>query len=300
MCAELEEMYIPVSLSEIKFHTWTSSFFEHYKQTPNVCDRASTLMPSASDLNKDHHRACKKVMLCLDWINGSPLLELEQKYRVYSGFILRLTSEVAWLIQAVIHFVSANRLEPHEDLELQLLLKQLLYGVPNNSLFWCDLIQSNVLNRQQVLALIQHGFTCPTQLAVEDETLLNTILPNNKVQKLLKQYKNNPSESGQNNINSLCMDSSRPDRVLIDGKSVRLTKLQSKLLECLQEKVNRCVHYDRIMNTLWGDGMGDRKGLNRLKNQITQKCVSVGGASFQNIIEVVPGTGFILRANLRK
>lgn len=300
MCGELEEMYIPVTLSEIKFHTWTRSFFEHCKHTPVACDRLSSLLQSASELNKNHHRACKKVMLCLDWMNGVTMIDLEQKYRVYSGFIVRLTSEVAWLIQSVTHFVSANQLEPQEDLELQLLLKRLLYGVPTDSLLWCERIQTHVLNRQQVLALIQHGFTCPTKLAVDDESLLNTILPQKIVHKLLTQYKNCQSETDQHNVNTLCMDSSRPDRVLIDGKSVQLTKLQSKLLECLQEKANHCVLYDRIMNTLWGDGLGDRKGLNRLKNQITQKCVSVGGASYQNMIEVVPGTGFILRATLRK
>jgi replicative superfamily II helicase len=298
MCSEISDVYIPVSMMEIKYHTWTRDFFHQYQRSQNTYTATHDPLPSPSALNKAHHQAAKKVMLCLDWMNGMPTMELENKYRVYSGFISRLTTEMAWLIHAMAYFVSANRMEQHETIDLQLTVKRLLYGLPADSLLWCEWMQNKIVNRQQTLQLIQHGFLCPSIIADRDQPLLRTILPDGIVQKLMKQF--NSTQSEQDEIKALQMDDARPDRVLIDGKSVQLTKLQSKLLACLQKKVNRCVHYESIMNTLWGDGLGDRKGLNRLKNQITQKCVLAGGTSFQNIIEVVPGTGFILRVHLCK
>lgn len=300
MCAEMEDVYIPLSMSEMRYQTWTRELFQRLSPMQDFHHELDDRFPSIAEMNKEHHQACKKVMLCLDWINGMPVIDLEEKYGVYAGFLSRLVGEMAWLIHALSYFVSANQMERQSTSDIQRLVQQLLYGLPCDSLLWCRWIQTKTLNRQQVLQLIEKGFTNPSGICAEDETLLRTMLPEDVIPKLLQNANPRLSETQQKNLQTLQVDASRPDRVLVDGKPIGLTKLQARLLECLQQHANRCVGYERIMDFLWGDGLGDRKGLNRLKNQITQKCVSAGGAPFQNIIEVVPGTGLILRAELHR
>lgn len=301
MLSELRELYVPVSATEIKTHTWTCALRNQNKNRMDDCPWLTNLLSTPSGISLNHHAAFKKVKLCLDWMDGNPVMELENHYRIYFGLISRLTSETAWLIHSFADMLNAMAAPNPFTKELFILQQQLLFGIPSHALDWCEALQKKWMNRHQALQFIQKGYPGPSHITQEDIPLLTSVISPEIIEKLMAQSSlSNRKENQTKFIPSFLLDASRPDQVLVGGKKVQFTKLQAQLFGCLSHKRNHCVGYETIMNELWGHGFGDRKGLNRLKNQITQKCVLAGGAEYRNLIEVVPGVGMVLRVDVNQ
>lgn len=54
----------------------------------------------------------------------------------------------------------------------------------------------------------------------------------------------------------LCLDFAR-HRAIVNGREVRLTPTESRLLACLARSPNRVVGHERLMDEVWPDGEGD-------------------------------------------
>ncbi len=297
MLPEMVEHYIPLSPAEIKTKAWLGALRTWIKNNGHHSAWLDDRTGSPETLTPLHHTACKKTMLCLEWMNGVSIMELEERYGVYSGFIKRFTSDCAWMVNAFMNMLAVIAAESKWIDEVSHMRDQLLYGLPKPTLKWCDYLQTEQLNRSQVLTLVECGFEHPKQIKKQDQEFLLTVLSADIVEMLEKssqeKYAHNPSTE-----KTIRLDASRPDQIIIAGKPVRFTPMQTSLLHYLADHVNQCVEYAKIMNRLWGEGFGDRKSLNRLKNQIVQKCEQTGGMLYKDLIDVVPGIGLILKTKV--
>jgi DNA-binding response OmpR family regulator len=80
-----------------------------------------------------------------------------------------------------------------------------------------------------------------------------------------------------------------------DGRAVRVTRLEFRLLQLLFAHAGQTVNADRLLAHVWGHkGGGDRQVLKQLVHRLRQKLEVDGGLG--NRLDTVPGVGYRLSA----
>ena len=93
----------------------------------------------------------------------------------------------------------------------------------------------------------------------------------------------------------ISIDPSRHE-VRVNGKQVRLTSLEFKLLQTLMQRRGRVQDRDRLLNEVWGyESVIDTRTVDTHVRRLREKLGKVGDA-----IETVRGFGYRLRDNYRR
>jgi DNA-binding response OmpR family regulator len=91
----------------------------------------------------------------------------------------------------------------------------------------------------------------------------------------------------------LTLDRSRNEATRPDQSPIRLTPLETRLLESLMLNVGRVLSADTLINVVWGAEGGDRAMLKQLVYRLRSKIES--DPSQPTLIETIPGVGYALR-----
>lgn len=300
---ELEEIYLPVSRNEIRSHTWSMAYARAAEESGlGVESPVRKQLANPERIRPERHMAFKKALLLRDWMEGFPILELEKRYGVYSGQIVHLGEEASWIFNCLLETASALEQSADRIKQLTGRRERVLYGLPERGLAWQAFLRKRILSRSQVLDLLHSGFEYPAALQQEDRERLGSMLSADRAE-LFRQMipdadERVPTESIEPYL--LELSETRPDRVLVDGASVRLTPLQTRLLHVLARRNGFCVPYEEILKEMWPDSIGDRKHLIRHKIGLLQKIGNALKKPVENLIESIPGTGLILNARVRR
>lgn len=297
---EMKENYVPVSRSEILSHAWSrtlSLLAQDMGLLPNGPIR--DLLTSPEKLRDEHHTALKKTILYISWIQGESIPALEKRFGIFSGAIQRLGEEGSWLIGCLFEIAAAREIDKSWLDRLITLQKQVLYGLPANVLDWAPFLRRKDLSRERVLALCNAGFNSPTLIRDEDRERLSLMVPEDVLDKILKIDRKESANATSMQF-SIEIDSGRADRITVDGKSVYLTPMQTRLLLCLAKSPGKTVDYETLFNDVWFDGIGDRKKLFRHKKELLKKIHDSLGIECSSMIESVAGTGLVLNAEIHR
>jgi DNA-binding response OmpR family regulator len=93
---------------------------------------------------------------------------------------------------------------------------------------------------------------------------------------------------------TLALDLQHQDGARARGEPVRLTSLETRLLQALLAQAGTPISADRLTSHVWGlRGMGDRQLLKQLVHRLRRKVEPAGGEPAY--IVTVGGVGYMLR-----
>jgi len=258
------------------------------------------LTEDASALRREHHAAFKKTLLMAYWIEGKSIEALEKEFNFYTGAIHRLGEELSWLTGCLAEIAASFAVEPETLRKFQALQERLAYGLPEKGLDWGPLIRRRLLMRQEVLSLLTAGYDSPSAVHDDDLKHLQEFLSKETV-KIVAAHKSNASirEERLSSDYVIVLDKGRLDRFKINGKTVELSKQQSRLLRRLAANAGECVPYEALLQEMWPDGTGDRKKMFRQKSEIVKRVEqALGKKDVKDLIEISKGEGMVLKASI--
>jgi len=94
----------------------------------------------------------------------------------------------------------------------------------------------------------------------------------------------------------LTLDASRAQVVINDGPPIKLTKLESRLLEILLLNQGMVLSVDMLIDHIWGPAGGDRTMVKQLVYRIRKKIES--NPANPQYIETIGGVGYSLKKNI--
>ena len=296
---EIRDLYVSVSHAEIATHGWSRLMLE---KAGDACAAPHTLLhallSSPGRLTRHHHEAMKKALLLRDWMDMVSIQTLEQRFRVYAGTIHRLAEDAAWIVACLADIAAAHAMEGDWTAPLNVLEVRLEWGLSEAALAWVPWLRRQQMSRVHVLALQKEGYPEPRTLRTAKREHLESFLPAPVVQALLQHDPETIETPAEDFRFRLALDPSHPHHVRINDQPVVLTPQQSQLVHHLARQPNRCISYNTLLKNLWGEGLGDRKALSRLKRCIQLKVNHAVGEQRKELIETVEGRGMILRAML--
>ena len=282
----------------------------------------------------------KKTLLLHDWIGSREIRSIEQEYSLYRGAVKRLGEGFSWLadcLAAVAEDIEWKK-ERKEDLEkIQCLSKRLVEGVEEEGLKLSRLHIPG-LTRSYIRRLVKEGYEDEECLKEMGRKGLGEILPGRLVKRIQeriqekikeekeeeirkekegqeqesekekkKEKKKSVSEScyeksGIYNLQTVLeIDKRRPDRIIFEGKEVKVTTIGFSLLYLLVQHRGQVVSYGEILKKLWEDNEDSiytrinyhickiRKDISKTTNNKDRNIKKV-----ENIFKTVPGRGLML------
>ncbi len=94
-------------------------------------------------------------------------------------------------------------------------------------------------------------------------------------------------------VGGLALDASRSQATVNDGPPIKLTKLESRLLEILMLNQGLVLSADTLIDHIWGPAGGDRTMVKQLVYRIRKKIES--DPSDPQFIETIGGVGYSLK-----
>ncbi len=299
MLEEMERNYISLPRNDVLNHTWSKGvIFRSAEDKSGEALFIADFVENPVLLRTSHHAAFKKTLLLYDWINKKDLLSLEKHYRILAGMIYRLAEDASWLIGCLGEICAAH-MKPEKLVHRMFSLRErVLYGLPEKCEAWASLLKQQDLNRHEVLRLIETGYESPHHIRADDAEVLRPFLSEDKVEALLKVKFQDDSSNRLSHDFVIEMDEGRPDKIFLNGHPINLTPLQASLIRTLSNEPGKCVSYDKLLEGIWGDGIGERKQISRQKNLIKSKVEKALGKTPKDLLETVPGVGITLRAKV--
>ncbi len=296
---EMEQIYISVPRRETMDHRWCRLLLQKIEEDgypPETMTRE--LVSQIEHLRSVHHTAFKKALLLSDWIHDSDILALEKKYGVYAGLIIRLAEEASWLLGCLAEIAAAHALEEESLRRMFVLRERTLYGLSQEAVAWASFLKRQILSRSAVLKLIRLGYTTPTLVKAEDREFLNSVVPSERIDAILKESSSPSNEDRISYDFVIELQHGRPDQMIVNGETIDLTTLQSNLIRTLRKTPGICVDYETLLSEMWEKSVGDKKQLSKQKNLIKKKMEKSLGKLPCELIETIPGHGLVLNAKV--
>ena len=291
----------------------------------------------------DDYLAFKKTLLLYDWIGSRDIRSIEQEYSLYRGAVKRLGEGFSWLadsLAAMAEEISWNKERPEDLKKIQCLCKQLVDGVEEAGL---SLAQMHIpgLNRTYIRKLVKEGYEDKDCLKEVSDKELRRLLPGRLVKRIGERLKEKKKEKTRNKANEstasvveekvekgketekysngmlidnkclkdnypqaiLQIDKRRPDRIIFEGKEIKVTTIGFSLLYLLAQHRGQVIIYDDILKTLWQDeedAIYHRLSyhLSKIKKNILKILKEKNKAKIDSILMVIKGRGLML--NLRE
>ncbi|MFB3784888.1 MAG: DEAD/DEAH box helicase [bacterium] len=310
LISELEEMaeqYVFVPRHDILTHAWTRRLMQRVEETgASETTFLDGLLTNPARIRPEHHAAFKKTMLLHDWIQGRPILEIENRYNVYAGAAQRLAEEASWLTGCLAETAGAHALRADWIKQLLILKDRILHGLPEAALGWFPFLQERRLTRGSVLALVERGYGSPEQISGADPETVQDLLPAHFLESshrsktgLTKEDSAPPPADHEPLEQVVELDDGRPNRMVVNGAAVPLTLTQFRLVRCLARRAGACVDYETILREVWPESVGDRKQISRQKKWILGRIQDITHSPAEDLIETIPGAGLLLHARVK-
>ena len=279
-------------------------------------------------LDDQDYLSLKKAVLLYDWIGEKGIRELEEEHKIYGGSIQKLGEEFSWLADSLRTAAESlgwkmdepsqknNPLSQEEKTKkdnwekVKTLAERLNWGVEEEGLKLARLHIPG-LSRSYVGALLREGYDdkkCLEQLSVEE---LSKIVPKRLAGRIKKRFSAVLSLFAAENYKSeICnpkpvtileIDIRRPDRIIFQGKEVKVTTIGFSLIYLLAQHRGQVVSYENILKKLWKeeeDAIYTRINYHICKirkdfsKAINNKSKHV--KKIENIFNTVPGRGIML------
>ncbi|MHC2994889.1 MAG: winged helix-turn-helix domain-containing protein [Candidatus Atribacteria bacterium] len=226
----------------------------------------------------EDYLSCKKTLLLYDWIKGNKEMKsLEQEYFLYEGDVLRLAEGFCWLADSLAAIAESAcwKKKRKEDLkQIILLSERLIEGIEEEGLNLARLYIPG-LNRYYIRKLLREGCSDENCLKELPEEKLVKVLPKRLVERIqtrIQEEKDNQEVKKQKLIVKdrklitrhpkletenrppkpiLQIDQHRPDRIIFEGKEVKLTPLAFSLVYLLAQNPKEVLIYDYLIDTIW-------------------------------------------------
>ena len=291
-------------------------------------------------LDDQDYLSIKKAVLLYDWIGEKGIRELEEEHKIYGGSIQKLGEEFSWLTDSLRTAAESlgwkmdepsqknNPLSQEEKTKkdnwekVKTLAERLNWGVEEEGLKLARLHIPG-LSRSYVGTLLREGYDdkkCLEQLSVEE---LSKIVPKRLAGRIKKRFSAeicNPKPATCNfspkasiscphtlNTNDqrlstiLEIDPHRPDRIIFEGKEVKVTTIGFSLIYLLAQHRGQVVSYKNILKKLWKEK--DDAIYTRINYHICKIRKDISKAinnksryvkKIENIFKTVPGRGIML------
>jgi helicase len=221
----------------------------------------------------------KKTLLLYDWIGGNKNVKtIEQEYKLHRGAIYRLGEGFSWLADslAAIAENAGWKKGRKEDLnQIKLLSNRLIEGVKEEGLNLANLYIPG-LSRYHIRRLVGAGYNnkrCLEKLSEED---LSKILPDILAKRIKRRFSGesgkvkerglqddsqqlttNPSRTSQLKTENrelktvLQIDIHRPDRIIFEGRKVKVTAKEFSLIHLLAQNRGKIITHNDLLETIW-------------------------------------------------
>ncbi len=296
---ETEDVYLSVSRSEIYNHQWSRALSDALeKEGLNVDSYLGRLLHPPESLRPSHHTAFKKALLLRRWIAPETISILEKNYKAYSGMIRRLADNASWLIGCLAELAAAHAKDQECVRRMFVLQEQALYGLPAQGLDWGGLLRKGILNRSEILKLLEFGYQSPSQVREEDRDTLRRFISGEAMEAIYKTRRPETPKDRLSNDYIVEINPARPDEIKVNGHKISLTPLQAGLIDRLARTPEVFVPYEDLLNSIWRESAGDKKQLSKQKNLIKGKINRIVGKKPNDLIETAVGFGMVLRAKV--
>ncbi|PKP61727.1 hypothetical protein CVT91_02105 [Candidatus Atribacteria bacterium HGW-Atribacteria-1] len=228
----------------------------------------------------EDYLAFKKTHLLYDWIKGSKDIKtMEQEYGLYGGgAIYRLGEGFSWLADSLAEIAESEGWgeEREKDLnKIKILYKRLIKGVEEEGL---RLARMRIpgLSRYYIRKLVGAGYSDEECLKGASEGELGKVLPKRLVDRIQKRFSakncklktdkyilkaknpkpailpSPPKTENQKPKTVLEISLHRPDRIIFEGKEIKVTATEFSLIHFLAQHNGQVMSYEDIIKKLWG------------------------------------------------
>jgi len=218
----------------------------------------------------EEHLSFKKILLLYDWIRGNKNVKtIEQEYNLYRGAIYRLGEGFSWLADS-------------------------LAAIAENT-GWKKGRKED-LNRIKLLS----------------NRLILSFFPSKNYKPKTKNFSPEPSPSAPHTLNTndqqlttiLEIDQHRPDRIIFEGKEVKVTATEFSLIHLLAQNRGKILTHNDLLDTIWKGGDATYVQISYHLYKIRRNILNIIGKNKKNkekvkdILKVVSRRGIML--NLAK
>jgi len=227
----------------------------------------------------DEVRGIKLALVVDDWIQQSPLYEVEERFNTLSGQILSGTEHIAWLVQSTGAIAEAFGSRGSFVDRIQMLASRVQRGV-GEELVELARVRSPRLDRAAMLALHADGLSTADTLSEVPMDFLAQHLSHEDAVALQQWAVNSHTPSSRSTGGeaappasppTLLIDTRVPNEIWLDGVRVELQDKQFQLIEMLAESAGQCVSYDRIYDRVWGDAVVEPNQMSFQKSRLMER-----------------------------
>ena len=249
----------------------------------------------------DEVRGIKLALVVDEWIQHSPLYEIEERFNTLSGQILSGTEHVAWLAQSAAAIAEAFGSRSSFVERVKTLALRVQCGV-GEELLELARMRSPRLDRTAMLALHADGLTNAEAISDVPLDFLAQHVSHEDAVALQQWAVNSHTPSSRSTGGeaappasppTLLIDTRVPNEVWIDGVRVELQDKQFRLIQILAEAAGRCVPYDEIYDRIWGDAVVEPNQMSFQKSRLMER-IRRAAPGRKRLIRTISKRGFTL------
>ncbi len=227
----------------------------------------------------DEIRAIKLALVVDDWIQQSPLYEIEERFNTLSGQVISGTEHIAWLVQSSAAIAEAFGSRASFVDRVKILALRVQRGVGDELI---DLARARAfrLGRTALLALDADGLTTADALLDVPTDFLAQHVSHEDAVALQQWAVNSHTPSSRSTGGeaappasppTLLIDTRMPNEIWLDGARIELQDKQFQLILVLAESAGRCVPYDAIYDRIWGDVVVEPNQMSFQKSRLMER-----------------------------
>jgi helicase len=246
-------------------------------------------------------RAIKAVLFLLDWIDGVPMYDIEERYHTTSGQVQFAAEQIGWLLDAAATLAAALGCKPAFVKRIALLAERTAFGLREDELPLARLGLPG-LSRGTIALLAACGFDDPEAIAAAPLEVLERSMDSATAQALhawarRTQTATAESPAAQPEIEQLApvlvIDDRQPGEIRVDGTVVPVQEKQYRLIELLAMSPGQCVSNETIYQALWDDTIVEQAQISAQKARLIERIRRVAPERAA-LIKVIPKRGMML------
>ena len=248
---------------------------EHKEVYRNIFDEEN------SSLDTEDFLSIKKAVLLYDWMGEKEIRELEEDYKIYGGPIQKLGEEFSWLADALggvgesLGWDGDNGLGSKKSVlteedetkkdnlgKIKVLSERLAWGVEEEGLKLARLHIPG-LSQNYIRALLREGYDDEKCLQELSEGALAKVVPKRLAGRIKRRFSGKPKTKNllPKSCNSqlapctlqpvLEIDIHRPDRIIFEGKEIKVTAKEFSLIYLLAQNRGKILTHNDFLDTIW-------------------------------------------------
>lgn len=243
-------------------------------------------------------RAIKVALFLHEWIDQTPLLDLEERFHTMTGQVLAAAEQVSWLVDATAAVATALGAPDAFTERIKTTAQRVKHGLPPEALPLARLDDPE-LSRSTITALFAHGLHTPEALAQTPGQVLEQWLSKKEAGKLMAWAHRSAREPGvpeaevRPTLPVLVVDDKQPGQIVLQGAEIPLQDKQYRLIRILAEFPGECVPYETIYAAVWGDTIVENNQMHFQKRKLLQR-IEGAAPNCAAVIKTVPKRGFLL------